>query len=431
MAFLKPEDLRKEFHSRTNPEDAIRYPNRAAKVLDYIIQKKPFKTKEGLLYIDSEKSEGFIKALQETINKVKVVNLGRETIAFTKTPGDLVHIEGTLGFIEKTAEFGSSGGTGLGSKGTAENEQYTCDTCNYRAHQDSDISNQDTLGYLQSIHGDVSVGTGWVDTFTQTANLIFNSPDFTVKDPEFHYHDNLVQEIERTFKKLSKGSGLGLNKWNPADMWAASRGFKLRTDFQTLDEFNTYLKEAKDHILGISLKKLGKDAHISVFDPADNEKNLFNKDNYEGPVIGKTGRLVIKFNTDTFQGIGSIVFRLFDTISNYEGELNGFTAQGGKVALGSINSYTLSDKHKLPTTSKVEIELTKSFKDEYEQLKQRFHIEQTKHLSLGQNIQMYLNLKLYDYWINLDEEGRQLFLTNLVYHAASRAPRSCRYLKVS
>jgi hypothetical protein len=91
----------------------------------------------------------------------------------------------------------------------------------------------------------------------------------TGKNFKFYRGGNLVNSIYDNWRKFKKGSGItGDDKWNPADIWMIKKGFKLKTEFDTLTEYNRYVYDefAYTNMIGISLKKIGpKDSPHSKF----------------------------------------------------------------------------------------------------------------------------------------------------------------------
>ncbi len=144
-----------------------------------------------------------------------------------------------------------------------------------------------------------------------------------------------VTNISNAATKLIRESGkkMGIDKWNPADIWLVKRSF-LNHNFQQytsiidLNEFIYASYKSKD-IIGVSLKATKKKASVKIFN--DGVKQEFK---YEG---FKTGASYVKaMGNEIFFTGGKITFRLFGKPADVIGEINGKHAAGGKVGGGPL-----------------------------------------------------------------------------------------------
>lgn len=178
-------------------------------------------------------------------------------------------------------------------------------------------------------------GKDWLNASTLAAEAMhryFSGKNYVVCQRS---RSLFVDNISKQATKLIRESGkkMGLDKWNPADIWVVKKPF-LSTNFkkfesiQALNEF-LYEKFKKKEIIGVSLKKTKKTAKVQVFNDGT-VKSYEYKGFDTGASFVKAMNGTIKF-TD-----GSMVLRLFGRVSDIIGEINGKFAQGGKVGGGPL-----------------------------------------------------------------------------------------------
>ena len=150
-----------------------------------------------------------------------------------------------------------------------------------------------------------------------------------------------VDSIYNEWRRMKKDSGLsGDDKWNPADIWMAKKGFTLKTKWPTLREYNRYMYDefARKNLIGISLKKLDPkgSAHSKIFNAG---KPLTAE--FTGIKLGlnmlDSKDIYIKFKSEGKDG--EIQLRNFSSRpvpSSWQGEIKGKTAAGGKIGGGVI-----------------------------------------------------------------------------------------------
>jgi len=83
----------------------------------------------------------------------------------------------------------------------------------------------------------------WFHSVVVTANKI--AKDFRInKSSNYMYYrgGDLVASIYSEFSNFRKQSGIvGDDKWNPADIWMAKKGFKFKSDWPSLEDYNRYI----------------------------------------------------------------------------------------------------------------------------------------------------------------------------------------------
>lgn len=271
-------------------------------------------------------------------------------------------------------------GSGAGSEVTALAESlqaYTCATRQFIGKDLTDIS-QVTEKTIKDADCDrtlkaclAALDDGWFHSVIVTANQIFHDvPDSSSQKFTFHRGGKIVADIYGEFAKFRKESGItGDDKWNPADIWMVKKGFKFKSGYKSVTEYNAYIYEefARTNLIGISLKKVPKGQAHSEF---------YNNGN---PVVAKfTGiklgedmfaskDIYLQFTTHSYghaKESGEIQLRNFSSRpepSSWQGEIKGKTAAGGKIGGGlvmkaAIESGVPQSKLTIPQQFKSQIE---------------------------------------------------------------------------
>lgn len=179
-------------------------------------------------------------------------------------------------------------------------------------------------------------GKGWIQSSTTIAETLYK----IYKGNKYQIHQRSGSRFEANIsnaaKNLIKKSGhvMGLDKWNPADIWMVKPGFEKTNfnKFQTIQELNAWVEEqfnAKT-VVGVSLKQVGKTAKTEVFNSGKAPEI-----HYNGFDVGKTG-FEKAINATVFFNGGSFVLRSFGRPVSINAEINGALAQGGKVGSGPL-----------------------------------------------------------------------------------------------
>lgn len=163
---------------------------------------------------------------------------------------------------------------------------------------------------------------------------------------KFHRGSQLVGLIEAEYQRLKREAGLkfDINKWNPSDIWAAKKNFRLKTGFKTLAEYNEYLinQFTEKNLMGVSLKKVdGSRAIKEVYnlDKPEFDIKLTNyqiqaaKKDFFSSDISKDVYLTYNQNRKEMK----MQLRTFSAgLSGWQGEIKGKSAAGGKVGGGNL-----------------------------------------------------------------------------------------------
>jgi len=183
----------------------------------------------------------------------------------------------------------------------------------------------------------------WLSSVVRTANQIFIDVPGASRGQNFKFYrgGKFVNDIYDEWRRMKSGSGIsGDDKWNPADIWMAKKGFKLETGWPTLRDYNRYIYDnfANTKLIGISLKKLAESggATSKIF---NNGKPLIAEFTGAklGPNMTDSKDIYIQYKSEGKDG--EVQLRNFSSRpqpSSWQGEIKGKTAAGGKIGGGVI-----------------------------------------------------------------------------------------------
>jgi hypothetical protein len=252
----------------------------------------------------------------------------------------------TTSNLKKTNEFGGGGGMRGGSALTGKAESAQC-IVNQIRYSSGEIKVDDvTKEAIQSTKGKVAItdfdgaaellinNPGWLNSSVSIANELaskYSGPFIQNRGSDW------VKNLEAAVKPKLKEVGIkDINKWSPADIWMVAPD-EINIEWpNTLGEINTLLLEKynDDKIIGVSLKKAGKDASLKVFNDPTIEATKYE---YKGidPRVN-AAKAYILFDD------AAIEFRNFSGLTGFMGEIIGKKAAGGKVGY-SIVKKALND----------------------------------------------------------------------------------------
>ena len=287
--------------------------------------------------------------------------------------------------LQKTPEFGSTGGSGAGAAATDLGESAQCvylAAVQHNRHKPindnyvrSNIKKFSNSFDITDSNDNVlnKMGIDWVQSSTTLANLWTKDSTFKKylkpnKKYIFHRGSSMVNLIYKKYKELNKKLKVPFsneNKWSPADIWAFDSSVtsaQLSNDLNkmnSLEELNQYLlgKINNSLIVGMSLKKSVKNAHLDLFNMGEKKRDV----NYKGYEIksaskdiwsGKDVYLLFEMNGVRFKQ----QFRTFSTdgVSSWQSEIKGTNANLGKLSQGPLDGILSDLKIKTSTpTSEV------------------------------------------------------------------------------
>lgn len=440
---LSPTQLEKPYPSKS--ELSSEYKDRGERFLDKISNNSPFTLNDGTqINLDPKATAEAIKILQSKNYKT----LGKGIKVFIDTEGNAY----SLSQFKKTEEFGSGKGSGGGAAATATQESAQCLANSIAYHiKKGPISSEDLNdANMQAASKFVDVTASldemksflqeksWSATFVNTANALLSK--FPNSNFNFHRGSQFVNSIYNAFKIAAKKDGISMqsNKWNPADIWLVDPSIESTKFPDNLSELNGLIAEllADNKLLGVSLKKLGGEAKISLYNMSTEELEGYT---YEGPPVStnKSKDAKLKYNG------GVIAFRTFNFATNFAGEILGKTASHGKVGTGAINdALKLNGLPFLPSTKDVKSSfesndeaLIKDFYKVYNQIVE--NISESDFMTIFNNKDMdwkvskYTALKLCSIIESVPTEKQNEFISDLIRYASSSTKASSAFVKVS
>ncbi len=396
-------------------------PERLKKLISKINDKSPFTKVKG--DITNASDNVYLRFLHPLIEDVLLENKGHSHTEITGRGKNQIFIETdangndksplktfALSGLEKTAELGSSKGSGGGAEATAQTESMCCYFAAYlfngpidKFDLSEDYEKALKLFFkgkgkecvhayhksrytLDNLWLKAPMDDEWKDTYMATANKIKEKATKFKGYVYFHRGSPFMDSIYEKKKKCEKhnrdlmksGTSIGEineavisfsnDKWNPGDIW-------MSTVKPTADPFSWkpkfMKKNMEDHVcdwpslqtavyesamsgetLGISLKKTGKNATWKEFN-----KNLAQKNEitYKGFRFGDGDFFNSVDAYIEFNGGGNVQYRPTASDSSWQGEVKGTKASGGKAGGGPTNYYCeLYFGHSIDSNRKLE-----------------------------------------------------------------------------
>lgn len=433
----KPYPPRHELHGK--------YKDRGERFLEKIEQGDKFELNDGsTVTIDKEKSQEGIDLLKQDNYKA----LGGRNRYFIDTKGN----EHSLSSFKKTEEFGSGAGSGGGSVNTSiqESSQSVVNAISFNIKQglisDSDLNVDniqkalsfcDISNSLEEVTDFILNQNSWGNTFIETANILFKN--YPNSNYEQHRGSQFVDKIYNAFKIAKKEKGLSMqsDKWNPADIWMVDKSI-LNIDFPTnIQELNGTLANLySDNLLvGVSLKKTGKEAKISTYNIGEEEKEGYQYVGYE--TKPSNNNVIIEYSD------GKITFRTFNFATNFAGEIKGKTAAHGKIGQGPINDVL--SQNNLPTLippkeiqEKIKNKDKEFYQDYYniynqilEDIDSENFNDYMREKDMNYLVSKYLSLKLTSIIQNQDKSVQNEVISDIIRYASSSTKSSSVFVKIS
>lgn len=310
-----------------------------------------------------------------------------------------------LNDIEKTIDFGSSGGRSLGTEETRNVECLQCLFFALRQKAGRTITEADILDlydrkgkiskdytkyirvpvdidYAMSLYSD---NFTWRDTFITVANAMWESTPIFTRDKRmyqrsldknkkyifFHigYDGALTSAISSKYRELDT-AGIPIPKWTPSDVWAINfdKESDIISNIERSTTFNrlNYIVNSEftnNNLRGISLKKVSgvKKITIIINKVTPTPSYTFNRVVLSSNPLSNKGIRIIADRFSNFEsnpdeipseGEENIDIRTFSgptVLSDISGEVAGETARHGKVGLSRINRIIsiISDEYNL------------------------------------------------------------------------------------
>jgi hypothetical protein len=288
-----------------------------------------------------------------------------------------------LNDIEKTADFGSTGGSSLGTHDTRDVETIQCFFLSYRQYKRSPILSEDIDSILEMeddlfehikkfVESQIDVTKeliekyierGWVTTFIKTANAIFRLGEedsgfrgrFLIdfkkiyKFCQISSETGVVNIIKNTYRKC--GKKISISKWNPSDVWMVEKKSELRVidgfrHINNIKELNNYIDNSFDNrkLIGLSLKKVSEKEDIKIIanKVTAPPRYTYNNVRVSQDATSTTGLKILverRRNRDFSSGIESMTVRSKQgsVVTNIMGEVDGVMSRHGQISLTRIN----------------------------------------------------------------------------------------------
>lgn len=198
----------------------------------------------------------------------------------------------------------------------------------------------------ETIENIFKMDDSWVSSCVKGANRLWDEfKSLKTKGVKFHRGSSEVKYIEKQFSRVKKAEGvrIDINKWSPADIYVTTNNYRHKC----LEEENTLqgLNQCMMHRLvgegqgpimfGVSLKKITQataDLKKINVDPKTSRDQFYDSFYRKGL---KSADMYMKFKSGV-----EIQFRGFDgpkSLTGFQGEVKGASANQGKVGMGSIN----------------------------------------------------------------------------------------------
>ena len=409
-----------------------------------------------LKYIDKNIEGLFKKGL---IQEIRTTFRGQPV--FKANNGQLLKVTD----IFKSSDFGGGKGSGGGAEETDRNESAQClyaALVYYIYKKDIKVNQKITKKDYENAfkYCDVTANfdllidlpNEWHNSSVLGANALRKK--FKGKY-QFHRGSNIVGIIENTFKRINrmeKAFG-NLNKWSPADIYMFTyKGLDVvKTEVNkvsTLQKLNQImLKYYKSgDIVGVSLKKI------------EGTTSKVTENNIQGNVhkVGYTGNTIVAASkSDIFDSMdvylnhtkGKVQFRSFggSSLTGWQGEGKGSTANQGKVSLGPLNFILDQNGVKKIPESQVSARFASApnagyFTEFYNTAKklktkglppnQKAFIVRWKEEGLPWRYSKYLGLILVDRITSLPKKKQDEVMTDIFLYSASKSSFAGPYMKL-
>ena len=292
---------------------------------------------------------------QSTESIQKLQNQDFKNLNFTDTSGNTYN----LSKFEKTAEFGGGSGAGGGSKDTRIMESAHCYALAIAYYiKQGPINEDDLLGATSSeqfaqaqqyVDVDAELDEieeffdrkeDWYLSIVKATNKIYEL--FPNKEYKIHRNSDLIDTLYKIYNKsFEKDDEQSIqypkmkdDKWNPADIWLINDNVNPEEFSGNLAVLNGQLADWYEDgdMIGISLKKIGKkdDAAEKIYNDPDIDSEKYEYEGYRSLPTNANSEII-------FTG-GKATARMFSTTKNFNVEVSGKAAQGGKAGMEAINT---------------------------------------------------------------------------------------------
>ena len=383
---------------------------------------------------------------EEVINQLKGKTRITTAIKLTDKEGNTI----TTSNLKKNADFGGGGGMRGGSDLTAKGESAQAIVNAIRYSLSGNISKEDiTDEAIDDVKSNVKVtdfegakellknNQGWLISSVSIANALaseYSGPFIQNRGSDW------VENLEKSVKPHLKKAGIGnINKWSPADIWMVSPDEMGISWPDTLDQINSLLlkKYNEGKIIGVSLKKAGKDATLKVFNSPDGPTDTYKFEGIDVRPTHAKGFIL-------FDG-GKMEFRNFNGLGGFQGEIIGKKAAAGKVGYGIVKKALADNGIELSLPSDIKQQVldgSEEFKSNFKKLwsstpglevsefEQYYdNPKKTPNQNLSYRISKYLGLEVVNAINNSSNPDK--IIADLLNYASSQTGDSAIFVKAS
>ena len=269
--------------------------------------------------------------------------------------------------VFKDPEFGGGKGSGGGADDTKYTESLQCYYCSYVFNVErkkiTDVSPEKLkkaerfVNASESLENCLNKGPKmWVETdvYIKTANRLFDEHGRKMISPVyFHRGSKFMNEIYAAKTKCHKNDkatgnpqapgSFSHDKWNPGDIWASTfpvNSTPLKEHTTSWGELNQRVFElaTEGKLLGISLKKV--ESPKANYQQYNSPKSPPPKEyTFASWSYGKTGDFFKSQDIYLRIGAKEVQFRTTGGPTQWQGEIKGASAAGGKIGGGNVHFY--------------------------------------------------------------------------------------------
>ena len=338
-----------------SPSDVFLVLNEVLQDLE-VEQVQESKTMQKMRVLSKERAEvqGQIheKLKKKGVRFDKVVVKSESSFAVTEIPIDDEEGKYKIRLIYKRK--GGGGGSGAGAaltklsesaqcmyaalawktRGKLTNADVTCENFNERAVKSKTITDEKYEAMCNELPDD------WINSCLEGGKRLWQ--EYGGGDYTFHRGSPMVNEIEGHFKRIKRLEGvrMDLNKWSPADIYLVRKDFNIGclAKEKTILGLNACMqRELTDKkLIGVSLKKITGNVRLKAM----NQSGTAPEVKYDGFELSETsmdGYLKVKVGGSS---AAKIQFRSFGgetSLTGWQGEVKGASANQGKISFGPIN----------------------------------------------------------------------------------------------
>lgn len=219
------------------------------------------------------------------------------------------------------------------TNGKISNADVTCENFNDKKVKDRTLTDENYKAMCNDLPDD------WINSCLAGGKKLYDS--YRSGDYTFHRGSPMVNQIEGHFKRVKKLEGvrMDLNKWSPADIYLVRKDFKIGclAEEKTILGLNACMQRelTAGKLIGVSLKKITGTANLKPMNQSGTKPEV----KYDGFELSETsmdGYLKVKVGSSA----AKIQFRSFGgetSLTGWQGEVKGASANQGKISYGPIN----------------------------------------------------------------------------------------------